>query len=39
MFDGVLWIVMSRQMIVLFCSISPVKCRFWWRELKSWSIE
>jgi hypothetical protein len=27
MFDGFLWIVMSRKLIALFCSVSPVKCR------------
>jgi len=38
-FVGVLWIVMSRYLIVLFGSVSLVKCRLGWRELKSWSIE
>jgi hypothetical protein len=39
MFDGFLWIVMSRKLIALFCSGSQVKCRLWCRELKSYSID
>ena len=35
MFRGVLWMVMSRKLSLFSCSVSPVKVRFGWMELKS----